>query len=114
MGGHVNLVEEVIGTEAFRLLRDWAGGGDFYVPLNLQSQIEALEGKIGEEPARRLMAWAGGSRIYIISSEEYEIEKRKDELRAMRNRGMTLEEISRNFRFESRYSIRQISRLLTE
>jgi Mor family transcriptional regulator len=111
----MNLIEETIGSDAFRLLREWVGGTDYYVPQKLiTEQATVLSMKIGHSAAQKLMEWAGGSRIYVVSSEEHEIEKRRDDIRGMRNRGMTLNEISRIFRFEARYSVKQISRLLSE
>ncbi len=109
----MNLIESCIGNEAFIKLCAWVGGGDYYVPsAKMTAQACILGSTIGEVAADKLMAWAGGSRIYVPFPEDVEIAARRERLIEMRNRGMTLLEISLAFEYTTRYSVKQISRLL--
>lgn len=115
MGGDVNLIEETIGTEAFKKLCAWVGGGDYYVPsVRMTAQACILGTTIGNDAADKLMEWAGGSRIYVPTSDEVGIESRREHIKELRGRGMTLAEIALSFEYRARYSVKQISRLLSE
>lgn len=112
---HENLIERIIGREAYLALCAWSGGISLYVP----STVETASGKhiaeeIGIEAAEKLIQWAGGSTIAVPSRNARTIEKRQREIKTMRRRGMTVQEIARIYRYEGRYTERQIYRLLYE
>jgi hypothetical protein len=112
---HENLIERIIGREAYLALCDWSGGISLYVPSSLDTASgQHLCEEIGQEAADKLVQWAGGSTIAVPSRNDHAISRRRRELRTMRRRGMTVQEIARIYRYEGRYTERQIYRLLSE
>ncbi len=110
-----NLIERVIGHEAYIRLCTWTGGISLYVPTSLDAASgQHLLDEIGSAAAERLIAWAGGSSIAVPVRHEHEIRRRKRDIQAMRRRGLMVQEISRFYRYESRYTERQIYRLLND
>lgn len=115
MSEHENLIERVIGRDAYIALCDWTGGINLYVPSSIDTASgQHLAEEIGQEAAEKLIQWAGGSSIAVPSRRCHEIKRRKRDVQAMRRRGLTVQEISRFYRYESRYTERQIYRLLNE
>ena len=110
-----NLIERIIGREAYLTLCDWSGGISLYVPSSLDTASgQHLVEELGHDAAIRLIQWAGGSTIAVPSRNEQAIQRRRRELAVMRRRGMTVQEIARIYRYEGRYTERQIYRLLSE
>lgn len=119
MGSHViapapeNLIEDIIGHDAYIDLCAWCGGVNYYVPSDAENkQGLELERAIGHAAARRLVDWAGGSVIYVPSRFAAELLKRRDEIMALRNRGKTVQEIARSYSYEGRYTERQLWRMI--
>jgi hypothetical protein len=109
----VNEIERVIGKPAYHRLGMAVGGCDYHIPSCSDCEIgAALIDTVGHEAAMRLIKWGGGSRVYIPYSRTGEVDQRRLTLREMRARGMTISEIARTFRFEGRYTERQIYALL--
>ena len=108
----MNLIESTIGKEAFCKLCAWVGGIDYYVPSDRKSNPSIiLASVVGDLAADQLVAWAGGSKIYVPSID---IDARRDEVLAMRSRGMTIREISMKYTYVARMSERQVYRLMEE
>lgn len=108
-----NLIEDVIGRDAYLDLCAWCGGTSYYVPSDSEDANGLrLEHAIGRPGARRLVEWAGGSVIYVPSRYAAEIARRRDEIAALRKRGKTVQEIAREYRYEGRYTERQIWAIL--
>ena len=117
MGGNVtdpeNLIERIIGRAAYVALLEWAGGLSLYVPLSIDTDSGArLSKEIGADAAQKLIAWAGGTGIAVPSRNDLAIRRRQDEIKTMRKRGMTVKEIAMIYRYEGKYTERQIYRLL--
>lgn len=108
-----NLIEDIIGHDAYLKLCEWCGGINYYVPSDAENfQGLELERAIGRPGARRLVEWAGGSIIYVPNRFAAELLKRRDEIMAMRKNGKTVQEISRAYTYEGRYTERQIWRVI--
>lgn len=109
-----NLIEDIIGHDAYLDLCAWCGGTNYYVPSDSEDHNGLkLERAIGRPGARRLVDWAGGSIIYVPSRYVVELYRRRDEINVLRRRGKTVQEIAREYRYEGRYTERQIWRLLS-
>jgi len=109
----MNEIERVIGAPAFRRLSEALGGCDYTVPSTIEGEAgAALLQAAGREAALLLIKWGGGARIYIPYSREMDVYQRKLTIREMRSRGLPVREIARQFRFEGRYTERQIYALL--
>ncbi len=109
----VNEIERVIGVTAYRRLGLAVGGCDYRIPSCSDCELgAALIDTVGHDSAMRLIKWGGGSRIYIPYSRTEEVDQRRLTLREMRARGMTVAEIAKTFRFEGRYTERQVYALL--
>lgn len=107
-------LEELLGEAAFLCLCDWAGGSDYYVPHStLTDQGRYLVQQIGETAAQKLIAWGKGTPVYIPLLHQVQILKRRDDLLFLRSLGKTIDEITREFRYEGRYSNRQVRSLLS-
>jgi len=110
-----NLIVEVIGPEAYTALIEWSGGISLYVPATLDNAAgRELVQQLGQEAAEKLSAWAGGSSIAVPAELWRLRRKRQRDILAMRRRGMTVQEISRKFTYQTRYTERQIYRLLSD
>lgn len=108
-----NLIEEVIGRDAYMELCAWCGGTTFYVPSDPENaQGLELERAIGAVAARRLIRWAGSSLVYVPSRFTAELIKRRDEIMALRNTGKTVQEIARSYTYQGRYTERQLWRII--
>lgn len=111
--GAVNLIEEVIGREAFERLCAWVGGGDYSIPADPDSsQAKALGAQIGAVAAEALIAWGAGGRVYVPYLYAVELGRRRAEILSLRERGATIAEIARSYRYTGRYTERQIIALL--
>lgn len=110
----VNLIEEVIGREAFELLCSWAGGSDLDIPRNIDlSSGQKLAQAIGAHAARALIAWGAGGRVYVPYLYVMELQRRQRDVRALRAQGLTFREIARTYRYTGRYTDRQLIALCT-
>jgi hypothetical protein len=106
-------LESLIGAEACRALCEWTAGCALYVPSEVDGPAgRNLAERIGREEAARLIAWAGGSVLTMPLRFAGDLERRRMEVLALRRRGKTAREISREYRYEGRYSERQIWRIL--
>lgn len=85
------------------------GGGDYNIPSNVTLE---LENAIGKQYAIRLVKWGGGSRIYVPAMALIEREIRRKEVKALREQGLTLREIAKQYRYIGRYTERQIWAIL--
>ena len=110
---HENLIERIIGREAYLALCEWTGGISLYVPACIESDGgQDIVREIGRDAAEKLTEWAGGTSIAVPSRNDAAIERRRREIRTMRRRGMTVQEIARIYRYEGKYTERQIYNLL--
>ncbi|QFY90314.1 hypothetical protein D5125_12930 [Magnetovirga frankeli] len=115
MSDPANLIDEVIGRDAYLSLVEWSGGISLYVPATLDNSAgRELIQQLGQEAAEKLSAWAGGSSIAVPAELWRLRRKRQRDILAMRRRGMTVQEISRKFTYQARYTERQIYRLLSD
>lgn len=109
-----NLIEDTIGTAAYLALCDWTGGVNYYVPSSPDcEQAQKLAQAIGDAPMRLLVQWAMGSVIYVPNRSAAELLKRQREILCMRSTGKTVQEIARTYKYNSRYTERQIWRMMT-
>ena len=108
-----SILEQVLGTEALASLSFSRGGCDLSIPLSLecQSGIELVQ-LIGRDAAKRLIAWGHGSRVYIPRRIVSERQRRAEEIADLRRQGLSVHQIARQYRFESRLSERQIFSIL--
>ena len=109
----INLIEETIGRAPFETLCEWCGGVELYIPSSGDGdQAARIVERIGQDAAAKLIAWAGGTRIYIPMLYQVDLMRRREELRAMRARGRTINEIARDYTYKGRYCARNVQRLL--
>jgi len=109
----MNEIERVIGELAYRRLSESLGGCDYSIPSTMECDAAAaLSQAVGHDAAVLLVKWGGGARIYIPYSRADDVFQRSLTIREMRNRGMSVQEIARTFRFEGRYTERQVYALL--
>lgn len=108
-----NLIEDIIGRDAYLELCAWCGGTNYYVPSDAENfQGLELERAIGRPRARRLVEWAGGSVIYVPNRFAAALLNRRDQIMALRKTGKTVQEISRAYRYVGSYTERQIWRVI--
>jgi hypothetical protein len=108
-----NEIERVIGNEAYLRLCAAVGGCDYQIPTVAFSELgDALVEMIGRVAAKQLIEWGSGSRIYVPYSRAREIDQRRLTLIEMRARGMSAAEIAREYRYEGRYTERQVYAIL--
>lgn len=99
----------LIGEEAWNQLTSWQGGRDFDIPTSIDSSSgRCLALRIGQDAASKLIQEAGGDRLYIAAGWEEELMQRYREVKKMYTDGMTIEEISRCYRYEGRYTPRHV------
>lgn len=110
----VNLIEAAIGRDAFELLCAWVGGGDYSIPSSVDSpQAVELGQRIGPHSAAALIRWGAGGRIYVPYLHTVELRRRRADLIALRERGHTIAEIARAYRYTGRYTERSVIALLS-
>lgn len=108
-----NMIDDILGRAAYLALCGWTGGVNYYVP----SAPDSLQGRelaqaIGEAGARKLIDWAGGSVIYVPNRLAADLIVRQRDVFALRATGKTVQEIARAYRYEGRYTERQIWRFM--
>lgn len=64
MGALADELEELLGADAMRCLREWAGGRMLYVPRSPAGDHEICQ-RLGCEAAEALAWRYGGDRIYV-------------------------------------------------
>lgn len=102
-------IEDIVGAEKYALLADAHGGTNYNIPSTIDSKRgENLAKIIGDEAAAKMISYAGGTSEYIRVG----VEKRHDAVIDMHNSGMSINAISRKFRYEGRYSESQIKTIL--
>lgn len=103
----------VLGAEALEALCERWGGADLTLPQRPEgTTFDALARALGQPAAAALVAWGGGCAIYVPQLDHARRERRRQEVQALRARGLTLAEIARTYRYEGRYTERQIRSLL--
>jgi len=106
-------IESVIGRESFEALCLKYGGLDLHIPQSMDSQsAHYLADTIGLEATKVLIDWGQSSRIYVPRLAEIERSRRRDEVHALRRTGMSVARIAREYRFQSRYTERQVIKML--
>jgi len=106
-------IEEVIGREAFEKLCGSYGGLDLHIPQTMDTQsAHYLADTIGLEATRALVAWGGSSRVYVPKLFDIELQKRRADIAELRSRGVTYAEIAKTYKYESRYTERQVYAIL--
>ena len=108
-------IEDVIGREAFEILCRYYGGLDLHIPQTMDTQsAHYLADTIGMEATKALVAWGGSSRVYVPKLYDLELQKRREDMAELRSRGVTYAEIAKTYKYESRYTERQVYTILTE
>jgi hypothetical protein len=105
-----NIIEQMIGAEAFAVLQREAGGTDYKVPGSLDSpRGQELTGWIGVDAARTLIGHAGGDALYVAGGRETTLRQRyTDIMRMHHEQGLHPAQIARQYRYVGGYSERQI------
>ena len=108
-------IESVIGREAFETLCRQYGGLDLHIPQCMATQsAHYLADTIGLEATEALIAWGSSSRVYVPKLYDMELQKRREEIAELRSRGVTYAEIAKTYKYESRYTERQVYTILEE
>lgn len=104
----MHIIQDTIGRPAFERMCEVFGGTDYDIPTGLETERgQMLAEAIGDMPAKQLIKWGGGSSIYVPYDHERARAKRYAEILAMHRSGMSIEQISRDYRYEGRYCVRQ-------
>lgn len=107
----MNLLLELLGEKDFVKLCEAFGGGDYNIP---NKPCSTLTDAIGETAAHKLIQWGSGSRVYVPSLHCNAISQRRQEIQALRDQGLTLREIAKQYRYVGSYTERQIWTILNE
>ncbi|CAK0754037.1 putative Mor transcription activator domain-containing protein [Gammaproteobacteria bacterium] len=111
----MNEIERIIGQEAFEKLCAHYGGLDMCIPHSIDTQNgHYLTDIIGKEATEALINWGGSSRVYVPALHEAKLQKRREDILSLRERGKTIAEIAREYRFVGRYSERQVATILAK
>lgn len=109
----MNIIEHMIGLEAFDALRKQVGGTDYRVPSSPDCDSgRELAGWIGPEAARKLIGHAGGDTLYVNGANESVLRSRYAEIMRLHAQGKSPAQISREYRFVAGYSERQVWAIL--
>lgn len=99
--------------EAFAALIRRFGGTVMYVPATPAGlRFDALVTTVGDTVARRIVGIAGGDQFYVPCAESGCREQRNVVIRALAERGMSPDQIARNFAFLDRLTARHVRRIL--
>ncbi|CAK0750732.1 conserved hypothetical protein [Gammaproteobacteria bacterium] len=117
----MNELERAIGQEAFEKLCAHYGGLDMCIPHSIDTQNgHYLTDIIGPEATEALINWGGSSRVYVPALHDAKLQKRREDIQSLRERGKTIAEIVNiiktddDYRYRTIYTERQIYAMLSK
>jgi len=107
-------IEEVIGRESFETLCRHYGGLDLHIPQTMDTQTaHYLVATIGKSATEALVVWGASSRVYVPRLAAIERSRRREDIHRLRDTGMSVARIARSYRFQARYTERQVMQILS-
>lgn len=102
-------LDDVLTPAQQAALSERYGGTDLYVRKKVDARLSET---VGQQASDKLAGRAGGSSIYVRQPNLAEIYERRLEMKILQHAGMSIDEISRHFRYQGRYTARNIYRIL--